>query len=117
MGINGRSQAYFSDSSRNGAKAETRDGGGAGVRTHLERAEDFSRRGGLVAESEDENAGLYLFGREQAEAAGLPSELDLRNTRGGELDIGQGITKRGVALLVKGGEPAVKETAGGSVGD
>ena len=57
--------------------------------------------------SEDHNAGLDLFGREQAEAAGLPSEFHLRGGRGGESNIGQGSGKRGVRCLVKGGEPVV----------
>ena len=57
----------------NTAEAEARDGGGAGVRTHLKGAEGLDRRGGLVAESEDEDAGLNLFGSEQIEAAGLLS--------------------------------------------
>ena len=73
--------------------------------------------GGLVAESEDEDAGLDLFGREQVEAAGLLPELDLCSGRGGERDIGQSVAKRGVACLVEGGEPAVEEAAGGGVGD
>ena len=51
--------------------------GRVGVRTELEGAEDFGRGGSLVAEPEDEDAGLDLFGREQAEAAGLPPEFDL----------------------------------------
>ena len=72
---------------------------------------------GLVAESEDEDAGLDLFGREQVEAAGLLSELNLCSDRGGERDIGQSVAKRGVACLVEGGEPAVEEAAGGGVGD
>src|SRR5580704_7994548 len=101
----------------NGAEAEARDRGGAGVRTQLEGAEDLDRRGGLVAESEDKDAGLDFFGREQVEAAGLVPEFDLCSGRGGERDIGQSIAKRGVACLVEGGEPAVEEAAGGGVGD
>ena len=77
----------------------------------------LDRRGGLVAESEDEDAGLDFFGREQVEAAGLLPELDLCSGRGGERDIGQSVAKRGVACLVEGGEPAVEEAAGGGVGD
>jgi hypothetical protein len=61
----------------------------------------------LVAESEDQDAGLDLFCREQNEAAGLPPQLDLGSGRGGERDIGQSVAKRGVACLVEGGEPAV----------
>ena len=71
----------------NGAEAEARDGGGAGVRTYLEGAEGFNRRGGLVAEPEDQDAGLDLFGREQVEATGLLPELDLCSGSGGERDI------------------------------
>jgi hypothetical protein len=56
----------------NSAEAEARDGGGAGIRTHLEGAEDLVRRRRLVTKPEHKNAGLNLFGREQAEAAGLP---------------------------------------------
>ena len=72
----------------NGAEAEARDGGGAGVRTHLEGAENLSRQGRLVAEPEDKDAGLDLFGREQVEAAGLLSELELCSGCGGERDVG-----------------------------
>src|SRR3984885_16309292 len=100
----------------NTAEAEARDGGGAGVRTHLKGTENLGRRGGLVAESEDEHAGLDLFGREQVEAAGLPRQLDLSSSRGGERDIGQSVAKRRVACLVEGGEPAVEEAAGGGGG-
>src|SRR5271170_3702686 len=49
----------------NGAEAEACDGGGVGVRTHLEGAEDLGRQRGLVAEPKDEDAGQDLFGREQ----------------------------------------------------
>src|ERR1700723_668998 len=101
----------------NTAEAEARDGGGARVRKHLKRAGGLDRRGVLVAESEDEDAGLNLFGREQVEAAGLPPQLDLCSGRGGERDIGQSVAKRGVARLVEGGEPAVEEAAGGGVGN
>jgi len=101
----------------NGAETEARDGGGAGARPHLESAEDLDRRGGLVAESEDEDAGLDFLGREQIEASGLPPQLDLCCGPGGERDIGQSVAKRGVACLVEGGEPAVEEVAGGSVGN
>ena len=101
----------------NGAEAKARDSGGAGVRTHLEGAEDLGRRGGLVAESEDEDAGPDLFRREQAEAAGLPPEFHLCGGRGVESNIGQSIRKRGVACLIKGGKPVVEEVAGGGVGD
>ncbi len=38
---------------------------------------DFGCRGSLVAEPEDEHAGLDLFGREKSEAAGLAAELHL----------------------------------------
>jgi hypothetical protein len=71
----------------------------------------------LVAESEDENAGLDFFGREQVEAAGLLPELDLCGGCGGERYIGQCIAKRGVACLVEGGEPVVEEAPGWCVGD
>jgi hypothetical protein len=71
----------------------------------------------LVAESEDENAGLDLFGREQVEAAGLLPELDLCSGCGCERDIGQSIAKSGVARLIEGGEPAIEEAAGWCVGD
>jgi hypothetical protein len=60
---------------------------------------------------------LDLFGREQAEAAGLLPELDLRCRRGGERMIGQSVGKLGVACVVEGGKPAVEETPGGGVGD
>ena len=60
-----------------GAEAEGCDPGRGGVRKNLESAEDFGRGGSLVAEPEDENAGLDLFCREQAEAAGLLAELHL----------------------------------------
>ena len=98
------------------AKAEARDGGGVGVWAHLEGAEDLDRRGGLVAEPEDEDAGLDFFGREQVEAAGLLPEFDLCSSRGGERDIGQSVAKRGVACLIEGGEPVVEEAAGGVSG-
>jgi hypothetical protein len=101
----------------NGAEAEARDGGGAGVRTHLECAENLGRRGCLVTESKDEDSGLDLFGREQVEAAGLLSELDLCSGRGGERNIGQSVAKRGIAFLIEGGKPAIEEAAGGGVGD
>lgn len=61
----------------NGAEAEARDFGRGGVRKYLEGAEDFGCRGSLVAEPEDEHAGLDLFGREKSEAAGLAAELHL----------------------------------------
>ena len=82
--------------------------GRIGVRTKLESAEDLVRRGGLVAEPEDEDAGLDLFGREQAEAAGLLAEFDLCSGRGGELDGGQSVAKRGVTCLIEGGEPVIE---------
>jgi hypothetical protein len=84
---------------------------------HLEGAEDLGRRGGLVVESEDQDAGLDLFGREQAEAAGLPPEFHLCGGRWGESNIGQSSRKSGVGCLVKGGKPVVEEVAGGGVGD
>ena len=55
-------RGLFRGEERNGAEAEARDGGGAGVRTHLEGAEDLGRRGGLVTEPEDEDTGQDLFG-------------------------------------------------------
>ena len=61
----------------NGAEAEARDSGRGGVWKYLEGAEDFGRGGSLVAEAEDEDAGLDLFGREQAEAACLLTEFHL----------------------------------------
>ena len=85
--------------------------------THLEGAEDLGRRRGLVVESEDQDAGLDLFGREQVETAGLPPEFHLCSGGGGERNIGQSVRERGVGCLVKGGEPVVEEMAGGSVGD
>ena len=84
---------------------------------HLEGAEDLSRRGSLVAESKDEDAGLDLFGREQAKSTGLPPELQLCGGRGGESNVGQSIRKRGVACLIKGGEPVIEKVAGGGLGD
>jgi hypothetical protein len=72
---------------------------------------------GLVAETEDEDAGLDLFGREQVEAAGLPAELHLCGGGGGERDIGQSVGEGGVAGLIEGGEPVVEETSGRRVGD
>jgi hypothetical protein len=101
----------------NSAEAEARDAGWAGLRTHLEGAEELGWRGGLVAEPEDEDAGLYLFGREQAKATGLYPEFHLCAGRGGESNIGQSIRKRGVAGLIEGGKPVVEEVAGGGVGD
>ena len=101
----------------NGAQAEARDGGGAGVRTHLESAEDLRRRGGLITEPEDEDAGQDLFGREQAETAGMLPELQLCGGRRGECDIGQSIRKRGVTCLIEGCKPLVKEVARRGVGD
>ena len=95
----------------NSAEAEAGDGGGVGVRTHLERAQYLGCRGGLVAESKDEDAGLNLFGREQVEAASLLPQLDLCSGRGGERDIGQSVAERGVACLVEGSEPAVEQSA------
>ncbi len=68
-------------------------------------------------ESEDQDAGLDLFGREQGEAAGLPPEFHLRGGRGIESNIGQSSRKRGIGCLVKGGEPVVEEMAGRGVGD
>jgi hypothetical protein len=58
---------------------------------HLEGAQGFSPLRGLVAESENEDTGLDLFGREQAEAASLPPELHLRGGDGGELYGGQSV--------------------------
>ena len=101
----------------NSAEAEARDVGGVGLRTHLEGAEELGWRRGLVAEPEDEDAGLDLFGREQAKATGLPSEIHLCAGRGGESNVGQSIRKRGVACLIKRGKPVVEELAGGGVGD
>jgi hypothetical protein len=40
-----------------------------------------------VAGPEDEDAGLDLFGREQAKAAGLPPEFHLCGGRGGDSNI------------------------------
>ena len=71
----------------------------------MEGAEGFDRRGGLVVESEDEDARLDLFGRKQGEAAGLLPELYLCSGRGGKRDIGQSVAKRGIACLVEGSEP------------
>ncbi len=68
-------------------------------------------------ESEDEDAGLDLFGKEQGEAAGLLPELYLCSSRGGECDIGQSVAKCGIACLIEGGEPVVEEAASGGVGD
>jgi hypothetical protein len=79
----------------NGAKAETCNGGRAGVRTHLESAEDFGPQGGLVSESKHEDAGLDLFGREQVEPAGLLPKLHLRSGRGGGGDTGLGQLRTG----------------------
>jgi hypothetical protein len=101
----------------NSAEAEARDRRRAGVRTHLEGAEELGCRRGLVAESEDEDAGLDLFGREQAKATGLPPEVHLCAGRGGKSNIRQSIRKCGVACLIKGGKPVVEEVAGGGVGD
>jgi hypothetical protein len=71
----------------------------------------------LIAEPEDEDAGQDLFGREQAEAAGVPPELHLCGGRGVESDIGQSIRKRGVTCLIEGRKPLVEEVAAGGVGD
>jgi hypothetical protein len=101
----------------NCAETEARDRGGVGVRTQLEGAEDLCRQGGLVAEPEDEDARLHLFCREQAEAAGLPPEFHLCGSSGLESNVGQSTRKPGVACLIKGGKPVVKEVAGGSVGN
>ena len=46
----------------------------------------------------------------------LLPELDLRSGRGSKRDVGQSVAKRGVACLIEGGEPAVEEATGGSVG-
>ena len=83
----------------------------------VESAEDLGRRGGLVAEPEDQDAGQHLFGRKQVEAAGLSPEIHLCRGCGVKSDIGQSIRKRGVACLIKGREPVVEEVAGGGVGD
>jgi hypothetical protein len=84
---------------------------------HLEGAENLGRRGGLVVEPEDQDAGLDLFGREQAEAAGLPPKFHLCGGHGGESNVGQSSRKRGIGCVVKGGKPVVKEMAGRGVGD
>ena len=102
----------------NGAETEARDRGGVGVRTQLQGAEDLRRQGGLVAEAEDEDAWLHLFGRKQAEAAGLPPEFHLcGRPQEAREDVGQSIRKPGVARLIKGSKPVVEEVAGGSVGN
>src|SRR5215469_4154761 len=101
----------------NSAEAEARDSSGAGVRTHLEGTEDLGRRRGLVAESEDKDAGLDLFGREQAEAARLLPELHLCGSRRSDRDVGQSVAKRGVARLVERCKPVVEEATRRRVGD
>ena len=49
---------------KHGAEAEARNGGGVRVWTYQEGTESLGRRGGLVPESEDEEAGLNFFGRQ-----------------------------------------------------
>ena len=78
---------------------------------------NFGWRRGFVAEPEDEDTGLDLFGREQAKATGLPPQVHLCAGRGRESNVRQSIRKRGVACLIKGGKPVVEELTGGSVGD
>ena len=101
----------------NGSQAEACDGRGHGVGDDLEASEDFSRRGGLIAEAEDEQAGLDLFGGEQVEAAGVLAELELGGSGGAKRAVGQRIAERGIAGLVEGREPGVEQMAGGAVGD
>ncbi len=110
-------RAIASSRRRNSAKAKARDRGGIRVRTHHESAEDLGRRRGLVAQPEDQNAGLDLLGREQAEAASLLPEFHLCSGHGSESNIGQSGRKPRVACLVKGSQPVVEKMAGGAVGD
>ncbi len=102
---------------RDGAEAEACDGGGQGVRRYLKGAEELGGCGGLIAEPEDEEAGLDLFGGKEIEAAGVFAELHLCGGGGREGGVGEGVGEGGVAGLVEGGEPVVEEVAGGGFGD
>lgn len=103
------------------SEAKAGNGGRAGVGPHLEGAKDFVAFAGLVAEPEDEDAGLDLFGGEQIEAAGLSAKLHLCSelgvVAGFSGEAWQGSLEGGFIGLVEGREPVVEQMAGWGVGD